>query len=117
MFRGEPLFKEYLRTIPRERKRTIDFLVELNARLANDINYLIRMEPGVQTCEETLTLGSGSCRDSAWLLVQIVLWAAQAGLRERREGGRFAVLKLVRSWIRVTYVQPESNNRTNPGVA
>ena len=31
MFRGEPLFKEYLRTIPRERKRTIDFLVELNA--------------------------------------------------------------------------------------
>jgi uncharacterized protein (DUF2126 family)/transglutaminase-like putative cysteine protease len=72
MFRGEPLFKEYLRTIPRERKRTIDFLVELNAKLANDIKYLIRMEPGVQTPELTLTRASGSCRDSAWLLVQML---------------------------------------------
>ncbi|HLA70259.1 MAG TPA: transglutaminase family protein, partial [Steroidobacteraceae bacterium] len=72
MFRGEPLFKEYLRTIPRERKRTIDFLVELNAKLAGDIKYLIRMEPGVQTPELTLTRASGSCRDSAWLLVQML---------------------------------------------
>jgi uncharacterized protein (DUF2126 family)/transglutaminase-like putative cysteine protease len=72
MFRGEPLFKEYLRTIPRERKRTIDWLVELNAKLANDIKYLIRMEPGVQTPELTLTKLSGSCRDSAWLLVQLL---------------------------------------------
>jgi uncharacterized protein (DUF2126 family)/transglutaminase-like putative cysteine protease len=72
MFRGEPLFKEYLRTIPRERKRTIDFLVELNAKLANDIKYLIRMEPGVQTPELTLLKKSGSCRDSSWLLVQLL---------------------------------------------
>jgi uncharacterized protein (DUF2126 family) len=72
MFRGEPLFKEYLRTISRERKRTIDFLVELNAKLANDIKYLIRMEPGVQTPELTLRKRSGSCRDSSWLLVQLL---------------------------------------------
>ncbi|MBC8027872.1 MAG: transglutaminase family protein [Steroidobacteraceae bacterium] len=72
MFRGEPLFREYLRTIPRERKRTIDWLVELNAKLARDIKYLIRMEPGVQTPELTLTRLSGSCRDSAWLLVQLL---------------------------------------------
>jgi len=72
MFRGEPKFKEYLRAIPRERKRTIDFLVELNAKLAKDIKYLIRMEPGVQTPELTLTRCSGSCRDSAWLLVQLL---------------------------------------------
>jgi uncharacterized protein (DUF2126 family) len=72
MFRGEPRFKEYLRTIPRERKRTIDWLVELNAKLAHDIKYLIRMEPGVQTPELTLTKLSGSCRDSSWLLVQLL---------------------------------------------
>jgi uncharacterized protein (DUF2126 family)/transglutaminase-like putative cysteine protease len=72
MFRGEPLFKEYLRTIPRERKRTIDWLVELNAKLARDIKYLIRMEPGVQTPELTLRKLSGSCRDSSWLLVQLL---------------------------------------------
>ena len=72
MFRGEPMFRAYLGTIARDRRRTIDFLVELNAKLAKDIKYLIRMEPGVQTPEVTLTKCSGSCRDSAWLLVQLL---------------------------------------------
>jgi uncharacterized protein (DUF2126 family)/transglutaminase-like putative cysteine protease len=47
-----------------------DFLVALNSRLAGEISYGIRLEPGVQTCQETLTLKKGSCRDTAWLLVQ-----------------------------------------------
>jgi uncharacterized protein (DUF2126 family)/transglutaminase-like putative cysteine protease len=67
-----PLFERYLAKIPREPMRSQDFLVKLNQLVQGDVSYLIRMEPGVQTPEETLANGSGSCRDSAWLLVQLL---------------------------------------------
>src|SRR5438105_5511410 len=67
-----PLLQAYLRKIDRSERATIDFLVDVNQMLQHDIKYLIRMEPGVQTPEDTLALASGSCRDTGWLLVQLM---------------------------------------------
>ncbi|OBS29774.1 IMP dehydrogenase [Tepidimonas fonticaldi] len=67
-----PRLQAYLDDIERGPRRTVDFLVDLNRRLQQDIAYTIRLEPGVQTPEETLEKASGSCRDSGWLLVQLL---------------------------------------------
>ncbi len=67
-----PLLKEWVASVDRSPQNTVDFLVYLNQKLWNALDYTIRLEPGVQTCEETLGRKTGSCRDSAWLLVQIL---------------------------------------------
>jgi len=67
-----PKLKRWVQSVERAPRKTADFLVDLNQRLQSQIKYLVRMEPGIQPCEETLTLASGSCRDTSWLLVQIL---------------------------------------------
>lgn len=67
-----PLLDEALRKVDKRKRRIVDFLVDLNQTLYERLQYTIRLEPGVQTPEETLKLGSGSCRDSGWLLVNML---------------------------------------------
>ncbi len=85
-----PLVSAYLDKIDRTKRRSVIFLVDLNTMVHKSVDYTIRMEPGVQTPEETLALGSGSCRDSAWLMVQLL---RNCGLAARFVSGYLIQLK------------------------
>ena len=61
-----PLLRDFLGKVSHEKRGTISFLVDLNRRVRDEIDYETRLDPGVQTCEQTLEKRKGSCRDSAW---------------------------------------------------
>ncbi len=86
-----PLLKDWIRKLDGFKgEKIVDFLVHANQLLYNDIEYTIRLETGIYTCEQTLDKKKGSCRDSAWVLVQVL---RHMGIAARFVSGYLVQLK------------------------
>lgn len=67
-----PLLESWIARLDFPSTEIVDFIAHINRSVYRDIHYHERIEPGVQTAEQSLERRTGSCRDSAWLLVQIL---------------------------------------------
>jgi hypothetical protein len=79
-FRVLPWFRGH-GVAPDHHEDIVQFLADLNSTVHTKIAYVRRDEEGIQTPQETLSLGSGSCRDMAVLFV--------TGVRELGMAARF----------------------------
>ena len=76
------ILKDFVDSIDKKEKSIIDFLVEINQKINHHLNYTVRLEAGVQTCKTTLDKKLGSCRDFAWLFVQVLRHLGLAAYRD-----------------------------------
>ncbi|PCJ42514.1 MAG: hypothetical protein COA71_03100 [SAR86 cluster bacterium] len=84
------LLMQLLSSVDIGKQGTINFLIALNQMVLQQVEYQIRLQPNVQSCEETLQKKSGSCRDSALLLTQLL---RHLGLASRFVSGYLIQLK------------------------
>ncbi|HQR74172.1 MAG TPA: transglutaminase family protein [Sulfurovum sp.] len=87
--KGKKLTK-FIKSLDLKEQKINDFLVYLNMEIYKYLNYTVRLEAGVQTCEVTLDKKLGSCRDYAWLFVQVL---RSLGLAARFVSGYLVQLK------------------------
>ena len=67
-----PLLQALRDDTPASSVATVSLILELTHRVRDRVAYIVRMEPGVWNPDRTLAEARGSCRDSAWLLIQLL---------------------------------------------